>query len=59
MEYQQKNPLKYYILPFIVVYRFMVSLIIKIKKRLTFGHWNLIIDDYLVIVIWLLVFGIY
>jgi hypothetical protein len=27
----------------------------KNKKRLTFGHWNLIIDDYLVIVIWLLV----
>jgi len=30
-----------------------------IKLLNLFGYWNLIIDDYLVIVIWLLVFGIY
>ncbi len=33
-DYQQKNPLKYYILPFIAVYRFMVNVITQ-KEMLT------------------------
>src|SRR4030042_336163 len=36
LEYRQKKPLKYYILPFIAVYRFMVNLITK-KEMLPFG----------------------
>jgi hypothetical protein len=34
LDYRQKNPLKYYIPPFIAVYRFMVNLITK-KEMLT------------------------
>jgi len=37
LDYQQKKPLKYYILPFIAVYRFMVNLIMK-KEILTVSN---------------------
>jgi hypothetical protein len=43
LDYQQKKPLKYHILPFIAVYRFMGNLITK-KEMLTVSNTGI---DYL------------